>query len=81
MISGFSYIFNMYKNKNQYDKNTKWKTHLEYYFDTNNIPKSILSSTLYNLAFISQKLGVIKEYKVIAKLTIKIQKNGEIERL
>ena len=60
---------------------TKWKTPLEYYFDTNNIPKSILSSTLYNLAFISQKLGVIKEYKVIAKITIKIQKNGEIERV
>ncbi len=60
---------------------TKWKTPLDYYFDANNIPKSILSSTLYNLAFISQKLGVIKEYKVIAKLTIKIQKNGESEKL
>ena len=60
---------------------TKWKTPLDYYFDANNIPKSILSSTLYNLAFISQKLGVIKEYKVIAKFTIKIQKNGEIEKL
>ena len=60
---------------------TKWKTPLEYYFDANNIPKSILSSTLYNLAFISQKLGVIKEYKVIAKLSIKLQENGEIENL
>ena len=60
---------------------TKFKTPLDYYFDANNIPKSILSSTLYNLAFISQKLGVIKEYNVIAKLTIKIQKNGEIEML
>lgn len=60
---------------------TKWKTPLEYYFDANNIPKSILSSTLYNLAFISQKLGIIKEYDVIAKLTIKIKENGDIEKL
>lgn len=60
---------------------TKWKTPLDYYFDANNIPKSILSSTLYNLAYISQKLGVIKEYDVIAKFKIKIQKNGEIEKL
>lgn len=60
---------------------TKWKAPLEYYFDANNIPKSILSSTLYNLAFISQKLGVIKEYDVIAELTIKVQKNGEIQKL
>ena len=60
---------------------TKWKAPLEYCFDANNIPKSILSSTLYNLAFISQKLGVIKEYDVIAELTIKVQKNGEIQKL
>ena len=60
---------------------TKWKTPLEYYFDANNIPKSILSSTLYNLAFISQKLGVIKEYEVIVKLSIKIQEDGEIQKL
>lgn len=60
---------------------TKWKMPLEYYFDANNIPKSILSSTLYNLAFISQKLGVIKEYEVIAKLSIKPQENGEFENL
>lgn len=53
---------------------TKWKMPFEYYFDANDIPKSILSSTLYNLAFISQKLGVIKEYQVIAKLTIKLPK-------
>ena len=60
---------------------TKWKTPLDYYFDANNIPKSILSSTLYNLAFISQKLGVIKEYEVVAKISIKIQENGEIQKL
>lgn len=60
---------------------TKWKMTLEYYFDANNIPKSILSSTLYNLAFISQKLEVIKEYDVITKLSIKLQENGEIEKL
>lgn len=47
----------------------------------NNIPKSIISSKLYNLAFISQKLEVIKEYEVIAKLSIKLQENGEIEDL
>ena len=60
---------------------TKFKTPFDYYFDANNIPKSILSSTLYNLAFISQKLGVIKEYDVIVRITVKIQKNGEIEML
>ena len=60
---------------------TKFKTPLDYYFDANNIPKSILSSTLYNLAFISQKLGVIKEYDVIVKLTVKIKNNGEIEMI
>jgi hypothetical protein len=47
---------------------TKWKWPIDYYFDANNIPKSILSSTLYNLAYISQKLGVIKEFKVIANI-------------
>ena len=58
----------------------KLKTPLEYYFDTNNIPKSLLSSTLYNLAFISQKLGVIKEYEVVVKFSIKIQKDGKIQK-
>lgn len=54
---------------------TKWKRLLEYIKDANSIPKSILSSTLYNLAFISQKLGVIKEYEVIVKLPIKVVGN------
>ena len=51
---------------------TKWKWPLDYYYDANSIPKSILSSTLYNLAFVSQKLGVIKEYEVIAKFSMNI---------
>lgn len=54
---------------------TKWKGLLEYIKDANSIPKSILSSTLYNLALISQKLGVIKEYEVIVKLPIKVVGN------
>ena len=60
---------------------TKWKRPLEYYIDANNIPKSILSSTLYNFAYISQKLGVIKEYDVIVKIKINVKKNGEIENI
>lgn len=37
---------------------------LQYYFDTNSVPKSIFSSTLYNLASASMKLGVMKEYMI-----------------
>lgn len=36
----------------------------KYYFDTSSISKSIFSSTLYNLAATSMKLGVMKEYKI-----------------
>lgn len=49
----------------------------EYYNDAKSVPQSLLSSTLYNLAFISYKLGVIKEYKVVAKFSFKV-KDGEI---
>ena len=52
---------------------TKWKWMMDYYYDANSIPKSILSSTLYNLAFISQKLGVIKEYEVAVKFSFKME--------
>ena len=54
---------------------TKWKGLLEYIKDANSIPKSILSSTLYNFAFISQKLGVVKEFEVVVKLPIKVVGN------
>lgn len=56
---------------------TKLKMPNEYYNDAKSVPQSLLSSTLYNLAFISFKLGVIKEYKVIAELSFKV-KDGEI---
>lgn len=57
---------------------TKFKTPFEYYFDTNNIPKSILSSTLYNFAFVSQKENIIKEYKVILNFSITTDQLGNI---
>lgn len=41
---------------------------LQYYFDTNSVPKSIFSSTLYNLASASMKLGVMKEYMIYINL-------------
>ena len=56
---------------------TKFKMPDEYYNDAKSVPQSLLSSTLYNLAFISFKLGVIKEFKVIAELSFKV-KDGEI---
>lgn len=36
----------------------------QYYNDTNSIPKSIFSSTLYNLAYYSVKFKVMKEYDI-----------------
>ena len=56
---------------------TKFKMLDEYYNDAKSVPQSLLSSTLYNLAFISYKLGVIKKYQVIAELSFKV-KDGEI---
>ena len=49
---------------------TDFKVLADYYFDTDNIMKSILSSTLYNFAYCSMKLGVMKTYDVIVKLKI-----------
>ncbi len=43
---------------------SKPKGIVQYYFDTKSIPKSIFSSTLYNLASASMKLGVMKEYMI-----------------
>lgn len=56
---------------------TKFKMPMDYYNDAKSSLQSMLSSTLYNLAFISQKLGVVKEYDVIAELCLKV-KDGEI---
>ena len=56
---------------------TKFKMPDEYYNDAKSVPQSLLSSALYNLAFISYKLGVIKKYKVTAELSFKV-KDGEI---
>ncbi len=56
---------------------TKWKSFDDYYFDANSILKSIFSSTLYNLAFISTKLGVVKEYCVDIKFKIENYKVEE----
>ena len=36
----------------------------DYYFDTNSVPRSIFSSTLYNLAYYSMKFKVMKEYEI-----------------
>lgn len=44
----------------------------KYYSDTNKISKSIFSSTLYNLAHLSIKLGVMKEYFVYVKFVMYI---------
>lgn len=49
---------------------TKLKSAKEYYLDANNIPKSILSSTLYNFAYFAQKSGTLTPYEVYVKITI-----------
>lgn len=56
---------------------TKFKMPKDYYDDAKSIEQSMLSSILYNFAYISYKQGVIKEYKVIAKLLIRV-KDGKI---
>lgn len=43
---------------------TEFKNIDKYYKDTKSIPKSIFSSTLYNLAHYSVKFGVMKEYDI-----------------
>lgn len=42
----------------------------KYYRDTKSIPKSIFSSTIYNLAWFSMKSNVMKEYKIYIELKI-----------
>ena len=43
---------------------TNFKKLDDYYFDTSSVPKSIFSSTLYNLAYYSMKFKVMKEYNI-----------------
>ena len=50
---------------------SKFKNFKDYYFDTNSIPKSIFSSTLYNLAYYSMKFKVMKEYDIDIQFEIK----------
>ena len=56
-----------------YDKFKKLK---QYYKDTKSIPKSMFSSTLYNLAHYSVKFGVMKEYDI--DIQFKINDNFEV---
>lgn len=50
---------------------SKTKNLIQYYNDTNSIPKSILSSSLYNLAAFSNYFNVIKIYEINIEFTIK----------
>lgn len=54
---------------------TEFKNIDKYYKDTKSIPKSIFSSTLYNLAHYSVKFGVMKEYDI----DIKFKMNDDFE--
>lgn len=49
---------------------TDFKDIKKYYKDTEKVYKSIFSSTLYNLAYVSVGLGVIKEYEIYIKFSI-----------
>lgn len=59
----------------RYDYSRK-KTLLEHYNDVNSVPKSIFSSTLYNLAYYSIKFGVMKEYDI--DIHFKMNDNFEV---
>ena len=50
---------------------SKAKNLIQYYNDTNNVLKSILSSTLYNLAAFSNYYKVMKIYEINIEFTIK----------
>lgn len=49
---------------------SKAKNLIQYYNDTNSIPKSIISSSLYNLAAFSNYFNVIKIYEINIEFTI-----------
>ena len=53
----------------RYDYSEK-KTPDKYYNDTSSVAKSLLSSTLYNLAHFSTKCGVMKEYDIDIQFSI-----------
>ena len=59
----------------RYDYSRK-KTLLEHYNDVNSVPKSIFSSTLYNLAHYSINFGVMKEYDI--DIQFKMNDNFEV---
>ena len=42
----------------------------DYYNDANSIPKSMLSSTLYNIAYFEVKFGLMTVYKIIVRFEI-----------
>lgn len=49
---------------------TEFKNPAQYYNDTNNVSKSILSSSLYNLAALSNHYNVMKKYEIEIDFTI-----------
>lgn len=59
----------------QYDY-SEFKKIDKYYKDTKSIPKSIFSSTLYNLAWFSMKAHVMKEYDI--DIAFKMNNNFEV---
>ncbi len=56
---------------------TDFKDIRKYYKDTEKVYKSIFSSILYNLAYVSVGLGVIKEYDIYIKFSIDDYEVGE----
>lgn len=67
------------KNKDKWDLSIKlhdiydftdFKDFGKYYNDTNSMAKSLFSSTLYNLAYFSVELGVIKPYEIDIEFNI-----------
>ena len=68
------WIFDV-KLHDRYDYSRK-KTLSEHYNDVNSVPKSIFSSTLYNLAYYSIKFGVMKEYDI--DIHFKMNDNFEV---
>lgn len=63
------------KIQDRYDY-TDFKRINKYYKDTKSVPKSILSSTLYNLAWLSIKSKVMKEYDI--DIEFKINSDFEV---
>ena len=51
---------------------TQAKELQEYINDTNGVAKSMFSSTLYNMAYFSMRVGVIKKYEIYIKFEMSI---------